>query len=52
MPQISKGGKYIFGWVQIREHGEITFPPQAIEEYKLQKEGLSRNFSFWIVSLI
>ena len=38
MPQISKGGKYIFGWVQIREHGEITFPAQAIEEYKLQKE--------------
>ena len=38
MPQMNKGGKYIFGWVQIREHGEITFPAQAIEEYKLQKE--------------
>jgi len=46
MPQISKGGKYIFGWVQIREHGEITFPPQAIEEYKLQKRGYSKTSVF------
>ncbi|WP_256729227.1 hypothetical protein [Treponema parvum] len=38
MPQMNKGGKYIFGWIQIREHGEITFSAQAIEEYKLQKE--------------
>ena len=46
MPQMSKGGKYIFGWVQIREHGEITFPAQAIEEYKLQKDGCPKTSVF------
>ena len=38
MPQMNKGGKYIFGWSVIRENRKITFPASAIEEYKLQKE--------------
>ena len=38
MPQISKGGKYIFGWSVIRENGELIFPPSAVKEYKLQDE--------------
>ena len=38
MPQMNKGGKYIFGWSVIRENGEITFPVTAVEEYKLQGE--------------
>lgn len=38
MPQLSKGGKYIFGWSIIRKNGEISFPTSAIEEYQLQKE--------------
>ena len=38
MPQMNKGGKYIFGWSVIRENGKVTFPASAIEEYKLQKE--------------
>ncbi|MGP1474855.1 MAG: hypothetical protein ACTTJ1_05555 [Treponema sp.] len=38
MPQMSKGGKYIFGWSVIHENGEMTFPTSAIQEYKLQKE--------------
>ena len=38
MPQMNKGGKYIFGWSVIRENGEITFPIMAVEEYKLQGE--------------
>ena len=38
MPQMSKGGKYIFGWSVIRENGKIIFPASAVEEYKLQKE--------------
>ena len=38
MPQMNKGGKYIFGWSVIRENGKITFPASAIEEFKLQKE--------------
>lgn len=38
MPQMNKGGKYIFGWSVIRENGEITFLVTAVEEYKLQGE--------------
>ena len=38
MPQMSKGGKYIFGWALIRENGKVIFPTPAIEEYKLQNE--------------
>lgn len=38
MPQMSKGGKYIFGWSVIHKNGEMTFPTSAIQEYKLQKE--------------
>lgn len=38
MPQIRKGGKYIFGWSVIRENGELIFPPSAVKEYKLQDE--------------
>ena len=38
MPQMNKGGKYIFGWSVIRENGELTFPIKAVEEYKLQNE--------------
>lgn len=29
MPQMSKGGKYIFGWSVIHENGEMTFPTSA-----------------------
>ena len=38
MPQITKGGKYIFGWSVICENGELIFPPSAVKEYKLQDE--------------
>ncbi len=38
MPQMTKGGKYIFGWSKIKEYGKLTFPTMAIEEYKLQEE--------------
>lgn len=38
MPQMTKGGKYIFGWSEIRENGKLTFPVMAVEEYKLTKE--------------
>ncbi|HEL0567023.1 TPA: hypothetical protein TUT10_001558 [Streptococcus equi subsp. zooepidemicus] len=38
MPQMTKGGKYIFGWSEIGENGEIVFPIMAVEEYKLKKE--------------
>lgn len=39
MPQINKGGKYIFGLSLIRKDGSIRFPDQAIEEYRIAEEG-------------
>jgi hypothetical protein len=38
MPQMTKGGKYIFGWSRIRVDGELSFPRMAVEEYKLKEE--------------
>ena len=38
MPQITKDGKYIFGWAKIKEDGKLSFPTMAIKEYKLEKE--------------
>ena len=35
MPQMNKGGKFIFGKSSIRNNLQVHFPPQAIEE----KEG-------------
>ncbi len=37
MPQMTKGGKYIFGWSRIKVNGELTFPKIAVEEYKLKE---------------
>ncbi|MBN1538400.1 MAG: hypothetical protein JW908_16810 [Anaerolineales bacterium] len=33
MPQIAKGGKYIFGWSLVREDGRLKIPEEALEEY-------------------
>lgn len=38
MPQITKGGKYIFGWSKISENGKLVFPPMAVEAYRLKEE--------------
>lgn len=38
MPQIRKGGKYVFGWSQIKEDYTLTLPPEALKEYGLQKD--------------
>ncbi|MBQ9299731.1 MAG: hypothetical protein IJ214_04395 [Clostridia bacterium] len=35
MPQMNKGGKFIFGKSLIKEDGTIQIPPQAIEEYSI-----------------
>ena len=35
MPQIAKGGKFVFGWSVIREDFSILFPPQAVREYNI-----------------
>ena len=39
MPQMNKGGKFIFGKSLIRDGGIIQFPEQAIQEYDIASEG-------------
>ncbi len=39
MPQMNKGGKFIFGKSLLRENGILQFPKQAIEEYDITVEG-------------
>lgn len=39
MPQMNKGGKYIFGMSVIRNDGSVQFPTQAVEEYHIANEG-------------
>ena len=39
MPQMNKGGKFIFGKALIRENGIVQFPKQAIDEYNISSEG-------------
>lgn len=38
MPQMNKGGKFIFGSSVIREDGRIQLPAQAIQEYRITLE--------------
>ena len=33
MPQLARGGKFVFGWCRIREDGGVQIPPQARQEY-------------------
>jgi hypothetical protein len=33
MPQLVKGGKWVFGWVIVGEEGTIAVPPEAWQEY-------------------
>lgn len=39
MPQMNKGGKFIFGKSLVREDGSIRLPTQAVEEYGICQEG-------------
>jgi len=36
MPQLVKGGKWVFGWVIVGGHREITIPPESYTEYGFQ----------------
>ncbi|MFX1407559.1 MAG: hypothetical protein ACFFBW_11435 [Promethearchaeota archaeon] len=38
MPQLVKGGKYIFGWTIIKENGKIKIPEEAYFEYNFDKD--------------
>lgn len=33
MPQLVKGGKYIFGWAVVQNDGRIKIPDEAFTEY-------------------
>jgi hypothetical protein len=35
MAQLSKGGKFVFGWSLIQNNGQVKIPQQAINEYML-----------------
>jgi len=37
MPQLVKGGKYIFGWAVIQSDGRIRIPDEAYDEYHFCK---------------
>ena len=39
MPQMNKGGKFIFGASLIRSDGRVQIPPQAADEYRIASEG-------------
>lgn len=39
MPQMQKGGKFIFGRSVIKEDGALCLPPQAVSEYQMAAEG-------------
>jgi bifunctional DNA-binding transcriptional regulator/antitoxin component of YhaV-PrlF toxin-antitoxin module len=35
MPQLVKGGKYVYGWSKVSARGKIAIPDEAKEEYNL-----------------
>ena len=39
MPQMNRGGKFIFGVSVIGRDGLVQLPPQAVEEYSIAAEG-------------
>jgi len=45
MPQISKGGKFIYGRSVIREDRTLRLPPQAVREYGAGSEGYGYLFT-------
>jgi hypothetical protein len=39
MPQLVKGGKWVFGWTVMSSAGEVRIPPKAYAEYGFQTGG-------------
>ena len=57
MPQLVKGGKYVFGWVKIQKDFSLTIPNEAYSEYGFSPnedgilmEGSKRSGGFGISS--
>jgi hypothetical protein len=38
MPQVTKGGKYIFGWSVIKTDFSVQLPTPAINEYQITSD--------------
>jgi len=36
MPQLAKGGKWVFGWAIVNQENEVLIPPAAFSEYGFQ----------------
>ena len=58
MPQLVKGGKYIFGWSTMRKDGKIKIPDEAFAEYDFERDnkvilipGSKRSGGFGVSSL-
>lgn len=39
MPQLVRGGEYVYGWSRVTEGGRISIPPEAMKEYGLKEQG-------------
>jgi hypothetical protein len=39
IPQITKGGKFVFGWSVVRSNGQVRLPDMASDEYHITSEG-------------
>lgn len=37
MPQLVKGGKYVYGWCNVGDTGSVAIPPEAMDEYGLKE---------------
>jgi bifunctional DNA-binding transcriptional regulator/antitoxin component of YhaV-PrlF toxin-antitoxin module len=37
MPQLARGGKYVYGWSKVSEGGRIAIPAEAMSEYALKE---------------
>lgn len=57
MPQLNKGGKFVFGLSVIRSDLTIHIPPQALLEYDTTRDGkviifIRLNYSFHASTLL
>jgi len=39
VPQLERGGKYVFGWSVLHPDGSVRLPPEAVVEYGLPRQG-------------
>jgi bifunctional DNA-binding transcriptional regulator/antitoxin component of YhaV-PrlF toxin-antitoxin module len=37
MPQLARGGKYVYGWSKVGDQGRIPIPSEAMNEYGLKE---------------